>query len=67
MYICDNAKCKIWLHKQCLIDHALKKELGKLSIGSKVIKTEFKGKPSKSTKAKPYAGILSGSIEELKG
>ncbi|EHL03588.1 hypothetical protein M7I_0229 [Glarea lozoyensis 74030] len=60
MYICDNAECKIWLHKQCLIDHTLTKEFEKINLAS----GSTSNSKGRSTKTKPYAGVLSGKPEE---
>jgi len=31
MYICDNATCKVWLHKECIVDDVLTKTYNKLA------------------------------------
>jgi hypothetical protein len=65
MYICDNPSCKVWLHKECLIDDVLTKTYNKLVSGGETISTNGVAKPNgKKSKVKPYKGILSATIKE---
>lgn len=33
MFICDNTECKVWLHKECIIDDILSKTYSRLIEG----------------------------------
>jgi len=66
MYICDNPSCKIWLHKECLVDDVASKTYDKLMGDDATEKTNGVARATngKKSKAKRYKGIVSVTIKE---
>jgi hypothetical protein len=63
MYICDNAACKVWLHKHCLIDDVLTKTYKKVAnVDEEEPVANGSGKKSKARK--PYQGKFEAKIQE---
>jgi hypothetical protein len=63
MYICDNTTCKVWLHKECIVDDVLTKTYNKLVNGDdSSANGSTNGKKPKSRK--PYKGLFQAEIVE---
>jgi hypothetical protein len=70
MFICDNSSCKVWLHKECLIEDILAKTYSRLIEGEDdtpdgktngIARTN--GKKSKGNKRR-YKGLFTAKIKE---
>jgi hypothetical protein len=69
MFICDNTACKVWLHKECLIEDILTKTYSRLvegDNGTPDTKTNGIARTNgKKTKGKSrYKGLFSARIKE---
>jgi hypothetical protein len=69
MFICDNSSCKVWLHKECLIEDILAKTYSRLvegETGTPDAKTNgiarTNGKKSKGKNR--YKGLFTAKIKE---
>ena len=65
MYICDNSACKLWLHKDCIIDDVLKKAYQESVIDSEAANGTARSR--KSVGKPSYVGTLSGKIIQEEG
>lgn len=66
MFICDNTDCKVWLHKECLIEDILAKTYSRLVEGEDGTQTNGIARTNgKKAKGKyKYKGLFTATIKE---